>query len=68
VEAYNIIEEAGRFSLSKEKFELSVRRLSSEDVLRMDHSDLEALVDREGREILRQLYQDHLDLRASREA
>jgi len=33
----------------------------------MDHAALEALVDQDGREILRQLYQDHLDLRATNE-
>ena len=33
----------------------------------MDHSELETLVDKEGREVLRQLCQDHLDLRASQE-
>lgn len=67
MEAYNIIEEAGQFSLSKQRFETLVRRLTSDEVSQMDHSDLENLVDRDGREILRQLYQDHLDLRASRE-
>lgn len=67
MEAYNIIEEAGQFSLSKEKFESLVRRMKSEEVSQMDHSALEKLVNQEGREILRQLYQDHLDLRASKE-
>ena len=67
MEAYNIIEKSGQFSLSKQKFESLVRRLSAEEVCRMDHSALEALVDRDGRKILRQLYQDHLFLRASRE-
>jgi hypothetical protein len=67
VEAYNIIEETSQFSLSKQKFETLIRRLNSEDVCQMDHSALETLVDRDGREILRQLYQDHLDLRASQE-
>jgi hypothetical protein len=67
VEAYNIVKEADQFSLSKQKFESLVLRLSSEETSRMDHSALEALVERDGREILRQLYQDHLDLRASKE-
>jgi hypothetical protein len=67
MEAYNIVEEADQFSLSKQKFESLVLRLSSEETSRMDHSALESLVEREGREILRQLYQDHLDLRASKE-
>ena len=65
MEAYNILGEADQFSLSKQKFESLVLRLSSEETSRMDHSALESLVERDGREILRQLYQDHQDLRAS---
>lgn len=67
MEAYNIVEEANQFSMSKQKFELFIRRLSAEETCQLDHSELESLVDREGREILRQLYQDHLDLRTVQE-
>jgi hypothetical protein len=67
VEAYNIVEEANQFSISKQKFESLIRRLSGEETAHLDHAELEALVDRDGREILRQLYQDHLDLRAVQE-
>jgi hypothetical protein len=67
LEAYSIVEEGNQFSVSRQKFELLVRRLSDEDTSRLDHSELEALVDQDGREILRQLYQDHLDLRAVQE-
>lgn len=67
MEAYNIIEEAHQFSISKEKFELLICKLKSEEAAKMDHAALEELVNRDGNEILRQLYQDHLDLRATKE-
>jgi len=40
-------------------------RLSSSGVLRLPHGELEELVQEEGREILRSLLQDHLDLRGA---
>jgi len=41
-----------------------VRRLQSADTARMSHSDLEAMLEHQGRELMRQLLQAHLDLRA----
>ena len=41
-----------------------VRRLQSADTARMSHSDLEAMLEQQGRELMRQLLQAHLDLRA----
>ena len=41
-----------------------VSRLQSADTARMSHSDLEALLEQQGRELMRQLLQAHLDLRA----
>ena len=41
-----------------------VRCLQSADTARMSHSDLEAMLEHQGRELMRQLLQAHLDLRA----
>ena len=41
-----------------------VSRLQSADTARMSHSDLEAMLEQQGRELMRQLLQAHLDLRA----
>jgi len=51
------------FSASYGKMAEIVEHLGSSGALAMTHSELEALLDREGRELLRRLYQDHLDLR-----
>jgi hypothetical protein len=67
MEAYNIIKEADQFSSSEHKFSSLIQRLKSDETARMDHSELESFVDKEGREIMRQLCQDHLDLRTRRE-
>src|SRR5450432_405059 len=42
-------------------------RLSGRETLAMTHGELERLLDKEGRELIRQLLQDHLDLRGSGE-
>lgn len=51
------------FDTSREKFEQVVTDLKSTDALAMTHSDLERLLHKKGLEVLRQLFQDHLDLR-----
>jgi hypothetical protein len=51
------------FANSQRVFDGLTEQLSSERVLRMTHGDLERLLDKDGREIIRQLFQDHLDLR-----
>ena len=43
------------------------RGITSEETASMDHSELENFIAEEGRELMRQLCQDHLDLRANRE-
>jgi hypothetical protein len=48
-----------------EEVELALRQPTA---LTMESSDVEALIDKEGREIQRRLLQDHLDLRREREA
>lgn len=55
------------FSRSQECFQAIVGWLDSEEAPALSHGDLEAQLDMKGRELLRQLFQDHLDLRAERE-
>jgi hypothetical protein len=55
---------ADSFSQARDEFDRLERRLQSGETLRMSHSDLESFIEREGRELLRQLLQAHLDLRA----
>ena len=55
------------FAAAKAKFTELVTRLSTEESRGMTHSELEALITAEGREIHRRLVQGHLDLRASGE-
>jgi hypothetical protein len=51
------------FARAEEKFEELKLRLSSRESLEMRHSDLERMLESEGRELLRRLYQDYLDVR-----
>jgi hypothetical protein len=67
VEAYNTLRVAGQFTSSEQKFASLIQLLQSDKTSKMGHSELEALVEKEGREILRQLCQDHLDLRSIQE-
>ena len=55
------------FAASDKKFETMKLRLASTEVRAMTHSDLERLLDAEGRELMRQLLQDHLALRSYEE-
>ena len=56
------------FGSSAEQFDELTERLQSAETEAMRHSDLEQLIEKEGREVLRRLFQDHLRLRARREA
>jgi hypothetical protein len=56
------------FARSGQVFEVLTKRLASREVLGMTHGDLERLLDKDGRELIRQLLQDHLDLRGPGEA
>jgi hypothetical protein len=56
-----------RFARSRERFELIVDWLGGEESDGLEHSDLESRLACEGRELLRGLFQEHLDLRACRE-
>jgi hypothetical protein len=55
------------FGLACERFETIVCRLSCEIAGQMEHGQIEALIFREGTELLRCLMQGYLDLRAIRE-
>jgi hypothetical protein len=55
------------FAQSTALFEGMVKKLSGDDVLALRHDALETLVRGEGRELLRQLIQDHVALRHARE-
>lgn len=55
------------FAESQKRFNEIVEHLASPDTGKMDHGQLEELIQSDGRALLRQLMQDHLDLRHSRE-
>ncbi len=55
------------FEASRERFEAVVLWLEGEEAIGLEHSGLEAHLEAKGRELLRQLFQDQLDLRASNE-
>lgn len=55
------------FAVADEKFAALKVRLVSSEVRAMSHSELEQLLDVEGRALIRQLLQDHLSLRAHQE-
>ena len=52
------------FADTRAAFERLLRVASSEETQRMKHSDLERLLDKEGQELMRQLYQDCVDEQA----
>jgi hypothetical protein len=53
------------FSSSQEQFNSLIESLSSRKSLKMDHSDLEKLLQTEGRELLRRLFEEQLKLRGN---
>ena len=56
------------FSPALDRFEALVTRLEDQECLGMSHSELERVIEVDGREILRCLFQAHLDLRSADEA
>jgi hypothetical protein len=56
------------FADSRRYFQQFVDHLSSADTMRMTHGELERYMERDGFELLRLLFQDHLDLRGPGEA
>ena len=65
--AYALESSAPAFAGAREQFEGIVTWLDGSEAAELTHGDLEARLQAEGRELLRQLMQDHLDLRAERE-
>jgi hypothetical protein len=55
------------FARSRARFEEVVGFLDGDGAAALSHAELEERLDTEGRELLRLLFQDHLDLRAQRE-
>ena len=56
-----------RFAASRDRFETLLVWLDGDEAATLSHADLEARLQTRGRELLRRLLQDHLDLRALRE-
>jgi len=57
----------GSFSASRERFESVLGFLRGADATTLSHAELEDHLDTDGRALLRQLFSDHLQLRALRE-
>ena len=55
------------FGVSRTRFEQVCSFLTDQEAGRLTHSELEQRLSVDVRELVRQLYQDHLDLRATRE-
>src|SRR5260221_12206481 len=64
---YDTTAPADPFARSRLRFESLVGDLSGGRAGQMTHDQLEELVEDQGRELQRQLLQDHLDLRAAAE-
>jgi hypothetical protein len=55
------------FGRPRERFEQIVGWLDAQEAAGLEHGELESRLETEGRELVRCLFQDHLDLRAGRE-
>jgi len=58
---------AGAFARSRELFDARIDWLEGGEAAGLEHGELEALLEIDARELFRQLFEDHLDLRAARE-
>ncbi|WP_406465051.1 ISKra4 family transposase [Streptomyces sp. NBC_01622] len=67
MEPYDALFEPGAYAASRGAFERLVSTLVGTPARDMAHDELEVLLEQQGRELLRQLMQDHLDLRARAE-
>lgn len=65
--AYAVVDEAGAFATSRRRFDETVDWLTGPQAGDLSHAALEEQLQTAGRQLLRQLLQDHLDLRADRE-
>jgi hypothetical protein len=68
VEAYALEAPAAAFNSSRACFESMVSWLDGEESAGLTHGELEDHLQASGRNLMRQLFQDHVDLRAAREA
>ncbi|CAL9633583.1 ISKra4 family transposase ISSri1 [Streptomyces sp. enrichment culture] len=67
MEPYDASPEPDGYAASRAAFERLVSTLAGAPAHRLSHDQLEGLLEQQGRELLRQLLQDHLDLRARTE-
>lgn len=63
MEARTIAVENSSLDQAREQFDALADRLHSPEALKMTHAEVESMVTRDGREVLRLLFQDHLELR-----
>ena len=68
MEAYDIRKNLDEFSAAREQFEKLVGLLQSGQMARAEHSLVEKTVWTEGFELMRRLFQGHLDLRSEMES
>lgn len=66
-QVYPIRNEVDEFSPAVEQFTMVLDRLRSAETARMEHEEIEKLLDKDGTEILRKLLQGHLDFRSTNE-
>lgn len=67
MEPYDALSEPDGYAASRGAFERLVSTLADAPARDMAHDELKGLLEQQGRELLRQLMQDHLDLRARAE-
>jgi hypothetical protein len=67
MQTHAILENKG-FATSRMRFEQLVDELSADESMQMTHAELEVLIQKDGTEVLRQLLQEHLELRAQSRA
>jgi hypothetical protein len=66
-QAYTTVDEWEVFSCAFEQFTHVVTSLRSPESQQLEHGDVEQFIESEGRELLRRLFQGHLDYRAANE-
>src|SRR5919106_2455250 len=66
-QAYPTIDDWEMFSPAFEQFSDVVTQLRSDESRQLEHGQVEQLLEKEGRELLRRLFQGHLDDRAANE-
>ncbi len=67
MEAYDIQKNLDEFSAAKEQFERIISLMESGEMQRAEHGEVEKVVWTEGFELMRRLFQGHLDLRSAME-